>query len=173
MHCIKTLFFQELDISLFFSMHEIYNQQYCITYQLDPEKPTYYQVWDPVELLFDILLSFFIYIEQDMLSWYFTKNHILKFFWISFHRTFLNHLNKVIMSYFWSSKIILRSLWQLYMVLSSGKLQSLWQQYMVLSSGILQMFAPSIKLKRSLINKLDNDGSKISLFSTRLFITIW
>ena len=78
------------------------------------------------------------------------------FFGLAFVEFILNHLTKVIMPYLRSSKIVFRSFWQLYMVLSSAK---------------LQMFVLSIKRKRSLINKLSNNGSKIDSSGTPLTIS--
>ena len=78
------------------------------------------------------------------------------FFGLTFIEFSLNHLNKVTISYLRSSKIIFRSFWELYMVLSSAK---------------LEMFVLSIKRERSLINKLNKNGPIIDLCGTPLTIS--
>ena len=65
------------------------------------------------------------------------------FFGLSFTEFTLNHFNIFCISYFRSFKIVCRLMLQLYIVLSSAK---------------LHIFVLSIKRKRSLINKLKNNG---------------
>ena len=78
------------------------------------------------------------------------------FFGLGFIEFTLNHFNIFCISNFRSFKIVCRLILQLYIVLSSAK---------------LHIFVLSIKRRRSLINKLKNNGPKIEPCGTPLTIS--